>query len=309
MVDIKLRSSVSPQLAGGSASSDSKVIYLTNNRSSQQAQEKISQAVKEIKEKMKGKPFMLLLAAPKFCKRIPIAKIEFRNGKVYKVTLYRISCNSWRCPNCRVMKAIKTRYLIRETAVLNNLFYFLTLTLDPARIPPEYYSKDRNLTHKYITKVFNMFRTDLQRKIKEKLKYIWVLEFQKNGRAHLHILLNQFIDIALISAIWVRVGGGKIMWVDKAKSVEALSFYLSSYIAKGLKKDISDKSYFLFFEKRYSISRSCARPSKKYQSLFHDLTKEEKLKQIKELGLDWVYNALTQQEFDEKLIVFENKEE
>ncbi len=277
-------------------------LYLTNNRSSQQ-NERIAQTIREIKSKMKRKQFMVLLAPPRFCKRNPIAKVEFMNDKVTKVTLSRINCNSWRCPNCSRVKAIKARYLIRETAVLNNLFYFLTLTLDPSKIPSEYLSERENRTHEYILRIFNTFATDLRRKTNEPLKYIWVLEFQKNGRAHLHILLNQYINKKLIDEIWTRVGGGKISWVTKAQSVEALSFYLSNYIVKGLKNNQSDKSYFQYFQRRFSISQNCIRPLQQKLSAFS----EERIKEMKTLELDWVYNALAEEQFDEKVVIFEDK--
>jgi hypothetical protein len=285
--------------SGGGASHA--VLYLTNNRSFQQA--RVAQTIREIKNKMRGKQFMLLLAPPKFCRRNPIAKVEFMNGKVTKVTLSKINCNSWRCPNCSKLKAIKARYLIRETAVLNNLFYFLTLTLDPSKIPLDYLSEGENRTHEYILKIFNTFATDLRRKTNVPLKYIWVLEFQKNRRAHLHILLNQYIDKKLIDEIWIRVGGGKITWVTKAQSVEALSFYLSNYIVKGLKNDRSDKSYFQYFQRRFSISQNCIRPLQQNLALFS----EEKIKELKTLELDWVYNALAEEQFDDEVVLFEDK--
>ena len=293
--------SVSPRSSTGGGASPA-VLYLTNNRSSQQ-RERTAQTIREIKSKMKSKQFILLLTPPKFCRRNPIAKVEFINGKVTKVTLSKINCNSWRCPNCSIVKAIKARYLIRETAVLNNLFYFLTLTLDPSKIPSEFLSEGNNRTHEYILKIFNTFATDLRRKTKEPLNYIWVLEFQKNGRAHLHILLNQYIDKKLIDEIWIRVGGGKINWVTKAQSVEALSFYLSNYIVKGLKNNHSDKSYFQYFQKRFSISQNCIRSLQQNPSPFS----EERIKKIKTLELDWVYNALAEEQFDDKVILFEDK--
>lgn len=40
-----------------------------------------------------------------------------------------------------------------------------------------------------------------------KLKYVWVVEFQDNGNAHLHILINQFLPIEVLRKLWVHVGG------------------------------------------------------------------------------------------------------
>ena len=177
MTNTKPQSFSTPQPADRGASPDSKILYLTYIRSSQQEKEKIAAAIRETKQKMLGKPFVMRVAPPRSCRLNPIAIVEYRDNKVYKVTLSKINCNSWTCPNCSKIKALKAQFLIRETAVLNNLNFFLTLTLDPKNIPSEYLSANYNNTHKYITDIFNIFRTEITRKIKEPLKYIWVVEF------------------------------------------------------------------------------------------------------------------------------------
>jgi hypothetical protein len=57
-----------------------------------------------------------------------------------------------------------------------------------------------------------------------------VLEFQKNGNAHLHVLLGQYIPQAWLSGAWQSIGGGRmvdIRYVD----VHRVSAYLSVYLA------------------------------------------------------------------------------
>lgn len=291
-----------------------RILYLTDLRSSQQNESKkrIAEAIRRTKIQMMGRTFKVRHEPPTYCKRIPIAAIEYSGEEIVKITLSRIACKSWTCPRCNKVKALKVKYLLRETAIINNLGYFLTLTLDPKKVPTGILSDKQNNTHKYITTLFNTFITDLKRNTLSnvKLKYIWVLEFQKNGNAHLHILFNNFISINLIRRIWVRVGGGHIMYVEPAKTLEGISSYLSDYIVKGLKQDISEKSHFKFFEKRYSISQSCKRPEKDSYTLFNNQPLEDKLQILEDMGLKDVYNALIKADFGEQLIMFdkENKE-
>lgn len=287
-------------------------LYLTDLRSSQQeeAKLKIAEAIRLTKLKMRGQLFKVRAEPPMFCKRNKIAIFEFdENDKLIKIEFSKIGCNSWTCPRCNILKALRVKYQIKETAILNDLGYFLTLTLDPKKIPIEYYSETRNDTHKYITKIFNTFVLDIKRKTssKEKLKYTWIMEFQKNGRAHMHILLNNYIDINLIRKIWVRVGGGHIMDIQPAKTLEGLSRYLSDYVVKGLKQDITDVSYFKYFEKRFSISQSCIKSDINVSALLNGQTIEEKIQILEELGFKEVYNALITNDYEDKLIYFEDK--
>jgi len=65
---------------------------------------------------------------------------------------------------------------------------------------------------------------------KKSIPFIGVLEFQKNGAAHLHILLADYIPQKWLSIAWQKVGGGRyvdIRFVD----VHRVSAYLSSYLA------------------------------------------------------------------------------
>ncbi len=252
---------------------DSHLLFLTNIRSSQQDQV-VRHKIAISKEKLRGKPFRTKTSRPFFCGKHKIAKLELSLGSPKQLTIGRIGCNSWSCPVCQVKKAIYARYLLQSVIELNFLEYFLTLTLDPTKIPPEYIQPD-NRTHAYITKLFNHFLTVLKRKkfsytkndsraefkldtSDSKIKYVWVIEFQKNGNAHLHILLNKFVPIEVVRDLWTHVGGGHIMRVEKVRNLEAIGKYITGYIAKGFED--GKQSGFKFFERRFSISRSCARP-------------------------------------------------
>ena len=61
------------------------------------------------------------------------------------------------------------------------------------------------------------------------LPFVGVLEFQKNGNAHLHILIGQYIPQAWLAGAWQSIGGGKfvdIRFVD----VHRVGAYLSVYL-------------------------------------------------------------------------------
>jgi len=100
---------------------------------------------------------------------------------------------------------------------------FLTLTLDPAKIAGD--------PVRYLNAVFAKLRVYLQRKYGVAPQYIRILEFQKNGNPHFHILIDRYIAREWIQAAWVAVGGGwmvDIRYVD----VHRVSRYLSKYLTK-----------------------------------------------------------------------------
>ncbi len=285
-------------------------LYLTYLRPSQQKMELIQESIKQTKIQMMGKRFKVKLEPSRYCQSNPIGITYLDNqDNIQKVVLSKISCNSWTCPSCNVKKALRVKYLIKNTVILNNLDYFLTLTLDPKKIPSDFLSIKGNDTHRYITKLFNNFIVDLKRKTNnsvEKLKYVWVLEFQKNGNAHLHILMNKYVDINLIRSIWTRIGGGHIMRVEEIKSLEGISNYVSEYIVKGLKHDLNKESYFKYFEKRYSISQSCIRPkTAEIVTSVKDI--QEVTKKLYRIGIISMDKMLESVEYNGQLVLFERQ--
>ena len=189
--------------------------------------------------------------------------------------------------------------------------YFLTLTLTPAKIPPEYKAD----SHRYITKLFNHFLTILRRKkykyfhkntgryfffdltkAKEKLKYVWVIEFQKGTHnAHMHILCNQYLPIIILRKVWEDIGGGTQMYIEPVKSRIGISNYITDYIIKGIKDTpeyIKNNYGFKYFQRRYSISKSCKRPDKPIFELFKDKSFEEKEKELISQNLGWIIPLL-----------------
>jgi len=136
---------------------------------------------------------------------------------------HRVNCKCWYCRYCAPRKAKRLKYAIRETAEAKQLRRFLTLTLDPAKIAGD--------PVRYLNAVFAKLRVYLQRKYGVAPQYIRILEFQKNGNPHFHILIDRYIAREWIQAAWVAVGGGwmvDIRYVD----VHRVSRYLSKYLTK-----------------------------------------------------------------------------
>src|SRR5438270_3056637 len=97
----------------------------------------------------------------------------------------RLDCKTWGCAHCGPKRAKRYKAAIRAVAEREQLNKFLTLTLDPAKI--------KGSPVRYLRRVFNKFRVYLLRKYGKSIKYIAVLEFQKNGNPHLHVLVDRFI--------------------------------------------------------------------------------------------------------------------
>jgi hypothetical protein len=120
------------------------------------------------------------------------------------------------------VKFVRAR--IAELAEKYQLRRFVTLTLDPKRIPPGQRS-DR-----YLRNCWRKMRVSLQRKFGESLRFISVLEFQESGLAHLHFLVGVYIPQDWLSEAWQAIGGGRIVdirYVDVHRVVAYLTPYLT----------------------------------------------------------------------------------
>jgi hypothetical protein len=138
---------------------------------------------------------------------------------------HRVNCKSWNCSYCAIRRAKRYRHAIRATAEARHLQRFLTLTLDPKKIEGD--------PVRYLNAAFAKLRVYLQRECGVAPQYIRVLEFQKNGNPHFHILIDRYIDLEWIRRAWVAVGGGSqvdIRFVD----VHRVSRYLSKYLTTDL---------------------------------------------------------------------------
>lgn len=135
-----------------------------------------------------------------------------------------VTCKCWNCPRCGPRKANRYRKAIGQLAEAHRLNILLTLTLDPKKLNGEDSTR-------YINRLFRHFRTYLKRKLHRAPTYIRILEHQKNGNAHLHILLNGYVPQEWISNAWASLGGGPIVDIRRV-TMRSVSHYLSKYLTK-----------------------------------------------------------------------------
>jgi hypothetical protein len=79
------------------------------------------------------------------------------------------------------------------------------------------------------------------------VQYIAVVELQKSGMAHLHVLVDRFLEKTWLDEAWQAVGGG-YTWI-KYTDVHRVSAYISKYLTKDLFASVPSK------KKRISTSR------------------------------------------------------
>lgn len=137
----------------------------------------------------------------------------------------RLGCKRWDCPRCGPRKARRVRKAIIDRASALNLRRFLTLTLDPRKC-----TASESAT--YIKKCWTKFRTYLKRKHGH-VTFIAIIEFQKNGYAHYHILVSHYLRQEWVSQAWQAVGGGRIVNV-KQVDIQRVAPYVSKYLSKEL---------------------------------------------------------------------------
>src|SRR6266481_6407623 len=133
-------------------------------------------------------------------------------------------CGSYRCDRCRIPKLKKVRSAIARIASEKKLDKMATLTLDRKKI------KKGQRSDRYIRDCWRKMRVSLARKFGESVDYVGVLEFHKDGVAHLHLLLNQFIEQGWLSDAWSGVGGGVVVDI-RLVDIHRVTTYLSVYLA------------------------------------------------------------------------------
>lgn len=136
----------------------------------------------------------------------------------------RGDCGKRGCKRCGPKRAKRYRAAIARRAGEYKLTRFVSLTLDPAKLGKNEESVS------YLRECFSKFRVYLQRKCGKSIKYIAVVELQKSGMAHLHVLVDQFIDQRWLSEAWQAVGGGRIVDI-RYVDVHRISAYLAKYLA------------------------------------------------------------------------------
>jgi hypothetical protein len=177
----------------------------------------------------------------KFCGSWTIrGKVEVQSSSVIRFA--RLGCKKWSCERCGPKRATQLRKAITKKATELGLNRFLTLTLDHNDCSPEQ-------SVMYLRLCWNKFRTYLKRRYGEAVTYIAILEPQASGHAHLHILVDRYIDQRWISRTWQTLGGGHRVDI-RVVDVHRISRYLSKYLTKELLRS----AYFTKY-RRYTTSR------------------------------------------------------
>jgi hypothetical protein len=153
--------------------------------------------------------------------------IRGRDARTNKLCFRRVNCNSWTCPYCGPRKAKRAKRAIRDLAAQLGLCYFLTLTIDPSQL------REGEDATKHLQETFDKFRTYLRRKFGEAPAYIRVVEFTEKGLPHYHILTDRYIEQQWISQTWDQLGGGRIVWIKRAR-IQKIAHYLAKYLTKEL---------------------------------------------------------------------------
>lgn len=200
---------------------------------------------KKTKEKMIEKRFGR--DPPVWLNSVPLEKEKKEEKKIMKKNIER--------SKSELIKLIKTNEEKFKT--------FITLTFS------------ENVTDvSEANKVFNIWRTKVKR-IKKDFVYIAVLEFQKRGSIHYHLLTNLCIDDNLSIIIPQKNFSEKQLssmteeqrskcydvkfWNKGYSSVFAVkNINVIGYMSKYMTKDVDDR---LFGKKRYLASRSLKKPS------------------------------------------------
>jgi hypothetical protein len=146
------------------------------------------------------------------------------------------------CELCGPKRAARYRHAIAEQAAARKMQRFLTLTLDPKKIPDEMDSIS------YLRQCWAKFRVYLGRTY-SKVSFISIVELQKNGTAHLHLLVGSYLPVEWIREKWQAVGGGWMVWISRVCDLHHVGKYLSKYLTKELLLSVPGK------KKRVSTSR------------------------------------------------------
>jgi hypothetical protein len=164
----------------------------------------------------------------------------------------RVNCKCWNCARCAPKRAKLYRRSICRAIEKHKLCRMLTLTLDLSaaklgtREQRALYKKHfrpklqcgcdscSNLRKKsvpYTRKCFNKLRTYWRRQFKKAPTFIAVLEFQKNGNPHLHVMVDRYMDFSWIQSAWQAVGGGQFVNI-KQIDLHRAAHYISKYLSK-----------------------------------------------------------------------------
>lgn len=81
----------------------------------------------------------------------------------------------------------------------------------------------------------------LQKLRREKIRYIWVMEFQSRGAVHYHIVVDKYIDYKVVNDTWKKIIKYNCYVRTEVKSIKkSVEQYLSNYMRKLKQKNVPD---------------------------------------------------------------------
>ncbi|MEK6878726.1 MAG: hypothetical protein AABY22_03915, partial [Nanoarchaeota archaeon] len=160
--------------------------------------------------------------------------------------------------------AKRLKFLIRNTSDLWQ--GFLTLTY------PKSYPMSGPETKRHI----HAFCTWLGR---EKIAYVWILEFQRRGAPHFHFLLSGFLGKARVKRKWADIVGSQDprhfdqgAKIEAVKNPDEVGIYMAKYMGKMDQKEVP-----LGFEKVgrfWGASRCLTKVMYKFDGLYREAARE-----------------------------------
>lgn len=133
---------------------------------------------------------------------------------------------AYSCSRCGSSKRRKLRKRLTELAIQEKLANMLTLTVNPAKLPP-----GEDPVAFVRSKVWRDMRTYLKRFTKQRIVYIAVLELHQSGIGHLHILVSKYLPHQVVRRFSIALGGGEIVDIRHV-GVRNVAAYLSKYLSK-----------------------------------------------------------------------------
>jgi hypothetical protein len=127
-----------------------------------------------------------------------------------------------------------------------------------------------------LSRDWDMFCKRLRRRYPG-MKYFKIVEWHRNGRPHLHILLNTYIPKQYISKTWAEIRRSPITDIKSVGTASATR-YATKYMTKAM--DTTDGTaalFYLFRRRRFSFSQNflpTSHPDTKY-ILWHGLDSDE----------------------------------
>jgi len=147
------------------------------------------------------------------------------SGKLMKITPAK--CKSYSCPICGKKKVLDL--LDRLKLVDLKKYRMFTLTLLNKKT---YSDTEKNLIE--VSKYFNKLNLALRKKPEYKgLEYFRVIEVGKDGMVHIHGIINKYIPIRELSALWLKITKNSYRTkIERIKNKSDAVRYLFKYLTK-----------------------------------------------------------------------------